>query len=330
MGYKAHKEKAEEKQKRVKRILFSIVAFLVLGLLIFAAFCPPESWKYHVALPGVGEREDGELRIHFIDVGQGDSTLIELPDGKVLLIDAGDDTLTSKKQILRYLNALDIDVIDYLILTHADGDHCGGVEEIVRWKKVVNAYLTTTSKTADSEYAEAYTALAEANCELIEASRLSVFSSNETSYTLTFLYPYAESDDEEEEDNYASSVLWLDYKGVSALFMGDAPQEVETMLVRDDKLGFLEKMGVDLKSTEILKVAHHGSGYSSSSAFIEYLNIQTAVVSCGKDNPYGHPSDRVIRDLNDAGASVYRTDEDGHIIVAISMDKTTSVTTLKD
>ena len=327
MGYRAHKEKAEEKQRRGKRIIVSIVAFLVLGLLIFAAFCPPETWKYYVALPDVQAREDGELRIHFIDVGQGDSTLIELPDGKVMLIDGGDDTLTAKKQILRYLNALDIDVIDYLVITHADGDHCGGIEEIVKWKEVVNAYLPTTSKTVDSEYAEAYTALAQTNCALIEASRLVTFGGGETPYTLAFLYPYANSD--AKENNDASSVLWLDYMGVSALFMGDAPQEVETLLVRDDKLGFLQKMGVDLSSTEIVKVAHHGSGYSSSTAFIEYLNVQTAVVSCGKDNPYGHPADRVIRDLTAAGANVYRTDENGHIIITVSSDKTTEITTLK-
>lgn len=327
MGYRAHKEKAEGKQRRVKRIVLSIIAFLVLGILIFAAFCPPETWKYYVALPDVEKRKDGELRIHFIDVGQGDSTLIELPDGKVMLIDGGDDTLTTKKQILRYLNALNIDVIDYLVITHADGDHCGGIEEIVKWKKVVNAYLPTASKTADSQYAEAYTALAETNCTLIDASRLVTLGGSEAPYTLAFLYPYVNS--EAKEDNDASSVLWLDYMGVSALFMGDAPQEVETLLVRDDKLGFLQKMGVDLSSTEILKVAHHGSGYSSSASFIEYLNVQTAVVSCGKDNPYGHPADRVIRDLKSAGANVYRTDESGHIIVAISNDGTTGITTLK-
>ena len=328
MGYRAHKEKEENKQKRVKRILFFIGIFVLLAALIFAGFCPPETWKYYVSLPEVEQRGEGELRMHFIDVGQGDCTLIELPDGKIMMIDAGDDGDTTKKQILRYLNALEIDVIDYLVITHADRDHCGGVEEIVKWKKVLNAYLPATSKTSDTEYAEAYTALADTECTLIEASRLVPFGGKEAPYNLAFLYPYAES--EVEENNDASSVLWLEYLGISALFMGDALQEVEALLLRDDKLGFLQKLGVELSSTEILKVAHHGSGYSSSTSFLEYLNVQTAVVSCGKDNAYGHPSDRVLGDLSAFGASVYRTDENGHVIITVSTDKSVTVTTLKN
>ena len=328
MGYRAHKEKAENKRKRVKRILLVIGVFVLLASLVFSGFVPPETWKYHVALPKVEAREDGELRIHFIDVGQGDCTLIELPDGKVMMIDGGDDSDTTKKQILRYLNALKIDTIDYLVITHADRDHCGGIDEIVRWKKVVNAYLPATSKTSDTEYAEVYTALANTDCTLMEASRLVTLSGSEASYSLAFLYPYAES--QLKENNDTSSVVWLDYMGINALFMGDAPQEVEALLVRDHKLGLLQKLGVELNSIEVLKVAHHGSGYSSSAAFLEYLNVQTAVVSCGKDNAYGHPSDRVISDLGVLGASVYRTDKNGHVMLTISRDKTTSVTTQKD
>lgn len=328
MGYRAHKINAEKKEKRVKRIALSVIAFLVLALLIFAAACPPETWKYYVALPKIEKRAEGELRMHFIDVGQGDCTVIELPDGKVMMIDGGDNSAETKKQILRYLNALQIDVIDYLIITHADKDHCGGIDEVVKWKKVLNAYLPTASKTNDGEYAEAYTALAESECNLIQASRLVAFPQNEEElYKLAFLYPYAGS--EYENDNAASSVLWLDFMGVSALFMGDAPQEVETLLIRDDKLGFLDAMGVALDSTEIVKVAHHGSGYSSSTAFLEYLNVETAVVSCGKDNPYGHPSDRVLTDLEAVGSNVYRTDEDGHIIITVSAEKEVLVTTLE-
>ena len=318
MGYKAHKAAAERKEKRVKRVLLSIVTLLLLGLVIFAAIVPPETWKYHVALPDVEKREEGELRIHFIDVGQGDCTLIELPDGKTVLIDAGDNTPATKKQILRYLNALDVDVIDYLILTHVDSDHCGGVEEIVKWKTVLNAYLPASSKTTDTEYAEAYAALAETDCTLLDTSRLVSFGLKDAPYKLAFLYPYEGS--EVKDDNAGSSILWLDYMGVNTLFMGDAPQEVETLLMRDDKLGFLEKMGVELDSIEILKVAHHGSGTSSTTSFLEYLNLQTAVVSCGKDNPYGHPADRVLADLQELGASIYRTDVSGHVVVTISSD----------
>ncbi len=326
MGYRAHKTKVVEKQKRITRILFSIIVLLLLAVLVFSAIFPSETWKYYVALPKIEKREEGELRIHFIDVGQGDCTLIELPDGKVMMIDGGDNSATTKKQVLRYLNALKINVIDHLVITHTDSDHCGGIDEVVKWKKVVNAYLPASSKTSNTEYAEAYAALADTECTLIQASRLVTFG-GETPYTLAFLYPYTES--EFENDNATSSVLWLDYRSVSALFMGDAPQEVETLLLRDDKLGFLQKLGVELSSTEILKVAHHGSGSSSSMAFLEYLSPQTAVVSCGKDNAYRHPSDRVIGALDTIGSSVYRTDEHGHIIITISSQGDVQITTLK-
>ena len=329
MGYRAHKIEAEEKEKRIKRILFSIGVFLLLAVLVFSVIVPPETWKYYVALPEIENREEGELRIHFIDVGQGDCTLVELPDGKVTMIDVGDDNVTATKQILRYLNALEIEVIDYLIITHEDADHCGGVEDIVKLKKVVNAYLPTASKTSNPQYAEAYTALADTDCNLIEASRLTPLGGTGTNYTLAFLYPYGENDGED-EGNKSSSVVWLDYMGMNALFMGDASDDVESLLLRDDKFGFLQKMGVDLDSIEILKVAHHGSGYSSSAAFLQYLGVQTAVVSCGKDNPYGHPSNRVINDLTAVGASVYRTDKDGHVIITISNNKTIETITLKD
>ena len=108
--------------------------------------------------------------------------------------------------------------------------------------------------------------------------------------------------------------------GVSFLFTGDASSEVEEVLVRDDGYGFLKEKKVELSSTEILKVAHHGSVNSSSLEFLNYLNLQTAVISCGKDNAYGHPADSVLDKLQMVGADVYRTDEDGHIIVTVKED----------
>ena len=125
MGYRAEKMRVEKKLKLLKRILLGILLLIILALCIFSVIVPPASWKYYVGLPQVTSAQEGELRVHFLDVGQGDCTLVELPDGKVMLIDGGDGSGASNKNLLRHLNALKIEVIDYLIVTHTDADHCG-------------------------------------------------------------------------------------------------------------------------------------------------------------------------------------------------------------
>ncbi len=331
MGYRAEKEKVAAKGAIVKRVLLCIFSCLLVGLLIFSCFVPPESWKYYFVLPKITERKFGELRIHFIDVGQGDSTLIELPDGKVMLIDGGNDTDGTKKRVLRYLNALDIDVIDYLLVTHTDSDHCGALDEVVRFKKVLNAYLPFTFEETDVQYAELYDMILKKGCAVWEGSReIDLSSKNgETPYTLTFLYPYATaSGGSIEGDNEKSSVIWLDYFGTSALLGGDAPKAVESVLMRDDKAELLSSRGVRLNSTEIFKLSHHGSMDSNGKAFLQYLGVKTAVASCGKNNQYRHPSATVLTYLAELRAEVYRTDLQGHVLLTVEKGGKYSVQTV--
>jgi competence protein ComEC len=115
--------------------------------------------------------------------------------------------------------------------------------------------------------------------------------------------------------------------GVSFLFTGDAPEEVETKLLEYKGMGMLPS-SVQLNSTEILKVSHHGSISASSEKFLRYLNLKTAVISCGKDNEYKHPHAEVLDRLQTAGAKIYRTDQQGHIIVTVTKDGQYTVDTL--
>ncbi len=316
MGYQAEKERIERKLRKVKMIALGIVLVLVAGLCVFSAFFSPNSWKYHVKKPDVVRRAEGDLRIHFLDVGQGDCTLIELPDGKVALIDGADTTERSAKTILRYLNALEIKTIDYLVVTHTDRDHCGALKEVLRQKKVLNAYLPAANpENAGETYAGFYQAMLEENCTYQYASRGVVMADGV--YDFRFLYPYQETIDGEYAYKGESCVIWLDYKGVSTLLTGDATVETEQMLVRDDGLGLLGNCGVDLKSVEILKLGHHGSASSSSAEFLQYINVKTAVASCGKNNPYGHPSAEAVKNVAESGAALYRTDENGTVMITV-------------
>ncbi len=330
MGYRAEKEKVEEKAKKLKRIALCVVAVITVALLIFASVFPPESWKFYFNTPKVGARKEGELRIHYISVGQGDGTLIELPDGKIMLIDGGNNTSYAKTNLLRYLNALDVDEIDYLVVTHTDGDHCGALDEVFRYKKVKKVYLPCSYAVDKPQFAEVYDLAVEKECAIVTSSRSIVLDNTEgqTPYALSFLYPYAEEARGEKTEE-PSAVVWLDYFGTSAIFCGDNESAVEKLLIEDSQMGLLSARAVDLSSTEILKVAHHGSDTSSCAEFLKYLQVKTAVISCGKDNEYGHPHREVLRRLSEVGAEVYRTDERGHVVITANMNGKYSVRTIK-
>ena len=325
MGFRDEKNEIEGRIKFLKRILLCIAVAFLVALCIFSLFYPAWTWKYYVGKPKIEKRADGEMRIHFLSVGQGDATLIELPDGKTALIDGGDGTEATAKTVLRYLNALKIKTLDYLIVTHADSEHCGSLDTVLSQKKVKTVYLPACEPTVDAEYASFFSALQEMDCEKRYASRKEKLSTDDDGYTFSFLLPYAQ----EVEDGYflnstsdaSSSVLWLDYQGVSALFMGDAPMNREDeLLVEEETLGALSEMGIFLNSTEILKVAHHGSEKSTGESFLTYLQPKTAVVSCDDGDLYGLPSERVLQDLHDVGAKTYRTDRDGHILVTVTRE----------
>ena len=326
MGYREQKNKVEQKVKRLKRILLCVFVGLLLALFVFSFFYPPETWKYYFSLPEVEARKEKEMRVHYIDVGQGDCILIELPDGKTMLVDGGRSGATTEKTVLRYLNALKIDVIDYLVITHNDNEHCGAIGEVVRIKKVLNAYLPM-GNSGSGAYAEAYAELSKEDCALFEIkSTVDLSRNGETPYTLSFLYPSSEgliANDEE-----GSAVFWLDYMGTSFLFMGDAPEEVEKRLMEIYAVGLYSE-SVKLDSTEIIKVGNHGSSKSSSTDFLKYLNLETAILSCGENNSLGNPADNVMENLSLFSRDVYRTDKQGNIIITVGQDGKYTVATQK-
>lgn len=317
MGYEAEKKIIERRVKLFKILALFFVIAAVGVLCLIATWYPAETWKYFFALPKTGERQAGEMRVHFLDVGQGDCELVELPDGKILLIDGGADDESSTR-IMRYLNALKIDAIDYLLITHADTDHCGGLQKIVQYKEIKRAFLPLADATENEAYAAVYAELIEKGCAWEYSARsVDLSTDGEFPYTLRFLYPYTLQTEQASNNNENSAVVWLDYLGASVLFTGDAPIKTEEKLMREHRLGLLPE-SVKLTDTELLKVAHHGSADSTSLAFLQYLGVKQAVISCGVNNPYGHPTKEVLSALSAQNVELYRTDERGHLIWTVS------------
>ncbi|MBQ9081065.1 MAG: hypothetical protein IJY26_00315, partial [Clostridia bacterium] len=202
----------------------------------------------------------------------------------------------------------------------ADKDHFGGVESVLNEVEVHHVYLPYQATLASEEaYLSLYqTALKKAFTVAYSERYMHIQGEN---YFLMFLSPKSPSFTEGMEDNEASAVVWLDYLGTSVLFAGDMTNQTEASLLHEytllDGIFDLKDMHVNLESTEILKVAHHGSAYSSSLPWLELLNAETAIISCGAGNSYGHPSSQALENLRIANpdTQIYRTDECGTIVL---------------
>jgi len=321
VNYATEKLLVEKSVRKWKlAVLFSVVGIL-LAFCVFGAFVNPSSWKYYFDLPTVKRLKQGECRVHFLDVGQGDCTLVEFENGQTVLIDGGPKAEETVGYVLRYLNALKIKKLDAVIATHTDEDHCGGLLQILKYKKVGKVFLPKADpfSNLNHDYAEFYNFLLDEEIDWAYADRTARVV-DVSDCTFSILYPYKTNvgvNTDNQESNAQSVVAWLDYYGSSVLFAGDMPTETEDILMRDERLGVFKPKGVLLSSTEVLKVSHHGSRYATSEEFLQYLHLEKAVISCGENNIYDHPDDEVLQRLESISATTYRTDTHGSIVVTM-------------
>ena len=235
-----------------------------------------------------------QLLVRFIDVGQGDCALISC-DGMHLLIDGGPPDASS--MVYSILKRLNIDNLDYIIATHPDADHIGGISGALNYATCGVCYCSTaTNDTKTFSSMNRY--LADREVTLTVPNPGDSFTLGGA--TITFLGPTQQL----EEINNNSLVCRLDYGNTSFLFTGDAELEEESLIISS---------GANLKA-DVLKVAHHGSSSSSSMSFLQKVNPSYAVISVGESNTYGHPTSEVLNDLTRIGATVLRTDELGSIV----------------
>jgi len=233
-----------------------------------------------------------DLLVHFIDVGQADSILIQLPNGKNMLIDGGE--AKNANTILQYLSSHDIKSIDYLIASHPHADHIGGLPAIINAIDVQSVYMPRVVHTTQT-YENLLISIQNKGLQIDEAKTgVSIVSLPELDISII-----APARDDYRDHNDHSAVIKLIYGETSFLFMGDAESTSESHITGDI-------------SADVLKVGHHGSRTSTTAAFLNRVAPSYAVISVGV-NSYGHPTDEVLSRLNDADVEVYRTDMVGTI-----------------
>lgn len=309
-------------------------------------------------------RGDGELQIHFMDVGQGDGILILFPDGRDMLIDCANynNSSTVRGEILDYMDDYVTDgQLDYLMLTHCDSDHVYFMDEVLEEYQVDNVFmpnvLATHDKVAEADipqerlalftdedtiatacYADFFiAALTEPDCTVTlnvdadEDSNSVVITDGErqsdgtydgATYMLTFYCPtaeyYAESDlSGAEEKNAISPIGVLEYNGFRIVLTGDSNEINEPT--------FVDRIGGQL-DCDVLKVGHHGSETSSTEEFLDAIDCEYAVISCNAaGNKFHHPRQTTLDRFIERDMTVYRTDNNGNIVLTVGETLTFTV-----
>ncbi len=248
---------------------------------------------------------DGEVVVHFVDVGQGDCTLICTSKGNII-IDAG--TNSSEDEMKAYIDKLGIKSFEYAIFTHPHEDHIGGAEVIMRNYEVANVIISDLAATTNVyEIMLDSIEQSSADVTVIEAGMNFEFSVG--SLSAKILGPVEIDDD----PNNASIVTKISYGKTSLLLMGDAEEGSEKLLLK--KYGFSGQLKAD-----IIKLGHHGSSTSSSLDFIRAVSPDVAIISCGIDNKYRHPHAETTEMLKAENIEYHRTDKEGSIIYIINAD----------
>ena len=234
------------------------------------------------------------LRVNYIDVGQGDSIFIQLPNKETMLIDAGE--AYEVDNVINYLNNLGITKIDYAVGTHPHTDHIGGLEEVINTFDIGSIYMPRASSTSKT-YEDLLTTISNKGLK-IKTAKSGVVVLDDDNLKLEFIAP--NSDSYSELNNY-SAVLKLTYLDNTFLFMGDAETLSEDEITYD----------VD---ADVIKVGHHGSDSSSGIEFVKKVSPEYAIIMVGEGNSYNHPYQSIIDRYESVGAKVLRTDLDGNIV----------------
>ena len=287
---------SKQNDKLTKAIIsFLILAITAVGAYIYSSLEPNESEKVNANL-----QAGDTLTVNFLDVGQGDSEFIQLPDGKCMLIDAG--VSESAGKIASKISELGYEKIDYLIATHPHADHIGGMKRIVENFEIGEIYMPKAS-TNTKTFENLLQAISDKGLSINTAKAGKVLYESDD-LKIEFLAPI--SDSYKDLNNY-SAVIRLQYGNNVFLFTGDAEELAEGEI--------LNAYSKSVLKADVLKVGHHGSSTASSADFINTVLPKYAVIELGEGNSYNHPHKEAINNLNAVGAEILRTDLNGNITI---------------
>ena len=299
------------RSNRQKRILLILIAVAVLACLLFEFVGPGfDRLAQNLGLSPAPVTVEGELEVHFLDVGNADCTLVRQGE-HTLLIDAGERG--DSEEILEYLSQNGVSKLDLVVATHAHADHIGSMAKVINALPVgrfVMAFMPESETPTTATYLDMLEALDEKAVPIDEAVPGAVYEVGAA--RLQVLAPIEES----KETNDMSVVTRLTFGEKAFLFTGDAGTAVEEDILAS---------GYPLQA-DVLKVAHHGSTTGNSKAFLEAVNPAYCLIPCGEDNSYGHPHREVLLLLDKLETQVYRSDVHGHVVFT-SDGKTLTVET---
>lgn len=271
-----------------------ILALLLAAICLAAALC---SCDIERLLDENGVEFEADLIVHYMDVGQGDAIFIELPSGKTMLIDSGENYHGAG--ILSYIQERGYNKLDYVVGTHPHADHIGSMAYIIRNFKIGSVYLPKVSANTKM-YEELLNTIKKKNLTVKNArAGIRMVRDTENELAVRVIAPLTI---DKENLNNSSAVIALDYKDATFLFTGDAEKEE------------LESIQANV-TADVLKVGHHGSSNANPEDFLKSVNPQIAVISCGADNDYGHPHASTLQALRRLDCDVYRTDIDKTVII---------------
>ena len=305
---------------------------------------------------------EGELKVHFIDVGQGDCIFIQFPDGKDMLIDCGNETKTSlPSETLTYLQTINTDNdIDYLMLTHTDKDHVSFLDEIIDAFDIFNIYMPNIKAVPGTDSTQK--AALQDKINKLDSEKLALFTDPDTVNTIVYAEFFWRALSEpqctihlnvDDDDKTNSIIIKDDANTYSLIFYCMTAEQWASTNLGDaykvnavSPIGILEYNGKRIVLTgdsnknnepnvakrighidcDVLKVAHHGSDTSSLEVFIDAVTCEYAVFCCGTGNKYGHPTQVAINSVLKYCTTIYRTDLNGTIVLTVNGEGTINFT----